>query len=137
MYLESLVGVVGRHWKARHLLSPNVQLTVDPLDLPALEGRSPQWTRTWDTAVRTLRMAPGGQRTVWPGVEDLLTGARAAQVRQPAGSSKDCGVCALLSTIGALLEMPRLGNLLSTLDRRWVQGWSSTGTWGRSCVCPR
>ena len=109
-----------RHWTAHHLLAPNVQMTVDPPGMPTLEGSSPQWTRTWDTAVNTLRMAPRGQRTVWPGGEDLLTVARAAQVRQPAGNNKDCGVCALLSTVGTLLRVPRPGNRLSILDRRWV-----------------
>ena len=46
--------------------------------------------------------------------------ARAAQVQQPAGNNKDCGVCALMSAVGTLLRVPRPGNLLSTLDRRWV-----------------
>ena len=38
---------------------------------------------------------------------------------QPA-NDKDCGVCALLPALGTLLRVPRPGNLLSTLDRRWV-----------------
>ena len=69
-----------RHWTAHHLLAPNVQMTVAPLGLPTLGGTSPRWTRSWDTAVNTLRMAPREQRTVWPGAEDVLAMARAAQV---------------------------------------------------------
>ena len=65
-------------------------------------------------------MAPRGQRAGWPGAEHLLTEARAAQVQQPAGNTKDCGVCALMSAVGTLLRVPRPGNLLSALDRRWV-----------------
>ena len=65
-------------------------------------------------------MAPRGQRAGWPGGEHLLAASRAAQVRQPAGSNKDCAVCALMSAIGTLLRVPRPGNLLSTLDRWWV-----------------
>ena len=55
---------------------------------------------------------------VWRGAENLLATARAAQVKQPDGDTKDCGVCALMSTIGTLLRVPRLDNLLSKLDRR-------------------
>ena len=120
VYLDRPVGVVGRHWTAQHLPSPNVQLTLDPLDLPTLECSSPKWTRRLDTAVRTLRMAPGGQRTVWPGAEDLLTVPRVAQARQPATIRKHCGVCALLSTVGILLRVPRPGTLVTRLDRRWM-----------------
>ena len=65
-------------------------------------------------------MAPRGQRTGWPGAEHLLATARAAQVQQLAGNNKDCGVCALMSAVGTLLRVPRPGNLLSALDRRWV-----------------
>ena len=65
-------------------------------------------------------MAPRGQRAGWLGAEHLLAEARAAQVQQPAGNTKDCGVCALMSAIGTLLRVPRPGNLLSALDRRWV-----------------
>ena len=57
---------------------------------------------------------------MWPGAETLLVTARATQVRQPTGNAKDCGVCALLSTVGTLLRVPRPGNRLPTLDRRWV-----------------
>ena len=67
-----------------------------------------------------MRMAPRGQRAGWPGAEHLLAEARAAQVQQPAGNTKDCGVCALMSAVGTLLRVPRPGNLLSALDRRWV-----------------
>ena len=65
-------------------------------------------------------MAPRGQRAGWPGAEHLLATAGAAQVQQPAGNNRDCGVCALMFTVGTLLEVPRPGNLLSALDRRWV-----------------
>ena len=41
-------------------------------------------------------------------------------MQQPADNNKDCGVCALSSTIGTLLRVPRPDNLPSTLDRRWV-----------------
>ena len=109
-----------RHWTAHHLLAPDMRLTVDPLDRPVVSGAPPQWPHTWDMAVRTMRMAPKGQRAGWPGGEHLLAAARAAQVRQPAGNNKDCGVCILMSAIGTLLRVPRPGNLLSTLDRRWV-----------------
>ena len=70
-------------------------------------------------AVKTVHMAPRGQRTVWPGAENPVV-ARAAQVKQPDGNSKDCGVSALMSAIGTLLRVPRPDNLRSTLDRRWV-----------------
>ena len=75
---------------------------------------------TWDMAVRTMRLAPRGQRAGWPGAGHLLAEARVAQVQQPAGNTKDCGVCALMSAVGTLLRVPRLGNLLSALDRGWV-----------------
>ena len=65
-------------------------------------------------------MAPRGQRAEWRGAEHLLAMAQAAQVQQPAGNDKECGVCALLSALSTLLKVPRPGNLLSTLDRRWV-----------------
>ena len=65
-------------------------------------------------------MAPKGKRAEWPGAEHMLATAQAAQVQQPADNSKDCGVCALMSALGTLLRVPRPGNLLSTLDRRWV-----------------
>ena len=67
-----------------------------------------------------MRMAPRGQKTGWPGAEHLLATARAAQVQQPAGNNKDCGVCALMSTVGTLLRVPVPGNLLSAMDRRRV-----------------
>ena len=57
---------------------------------------------------------------MWPGAEKLLATARAAQARQPTSNAKDYGVCTLLSAIGTLLRLPRPGNLLSTLDKRWV-----------------
>ena len=75
---------------------------------------------TCDMAVRTVRMAPRDQRAVWPGAENLLATARAAQVKQPDDNNKDCGVCAPMSAIGTLLRVPRQDNLLSTLDRQWV-----------------
>ena len=57
---------------------------------------------------------------MWPGAEKLLATARAAQARQQTGNAKDCGMFTLLSAIGTLLRLPRPGNLLSTLDKRWV-----------------
>ena len=65
-------------------------------------------------------LAPRGQRAGWPGAEHLLAPTRAAQVQQPAGNNKDCGVCALMSTADTVPWVPRPGNLLSALDRRWV-----------------
>ena len=59
-------------------------------------------------------------RAGWLGAELVLAEARAAQVQQPAGNTKDCGVCALMSAVGTILRVPRPGNLLSALDRRWV-----------------
>ena len=87
---------------------------------PTLAGRPPQWPHTWNMAVKMVCMATRGQTAVWPCAENLLATARTAQVKQPDGNSNDCGVCALMSTAGALLCMPRPDNLLSTLDRRWV-----------------
>ena len=71
-------------------------------------------------AVRTMRMAPRGQRAGWQGAEHRLATAQGTQVQQPAGNDKDFGVCALMSALGTLLRVPRPGNLLTTLDRRWV-----------------
>ena len=85
-----------------------------------MSGAPPQWPHTWDMAVRTMRMAPRGQRAGWPGAEHLLATARAAQVQQPAGNNMACGVCARMSTVRTLLRVPRPGNVLSALDRRWV-----------------
>ena len=109
-----------RHWTSHHLLAPATQLTVELLGQPAVSAAQPQWPHTWDMAVRTMRMAPRGQRAGWPDAEHLLAAARAAQVQQPAGNNKDCGVCALMSTVGTLLRVPRPGNLVSALDRRSV-----------------
>ena len=109
-----------RHRTARGLMAPDTQLTVDPLSQPVVSGALPQWPHTWDIAIRTMRMAFRGQRAGWPGAEHLLATARAAQVQQPAGNNKDCGVCALMSAFGTLLRVPRPGNLLSTLDRGCV-----------------
>ena len=67
-----------------------------------------------------MRIAPRDQRAVWPGAENLLVTAQAAQVRQPTGNAKDCGVYTLLTTVGTLLRVPLPSNLLFTLDRRWV-----------------
>ena len=120
MYLDRLKTPSMRHWAANHLVAPDVRLTVEPLDRPVVSGAPPQWRHTWDMAVRTMRMAPRGQRAGWPGAEHLPAEARAAQVQQPAGNTKDCGVCALMSAVGTLLRVPRPGNLLSALDRRWV-----------------
>ena len=120
VYLDRSETPSMRHWTSHHLLAPTTQLTVDALGQPAVSGAQPQWPHTWDMAVWTMRMAPRGQRAGWPGVEHLLATARAAQVQQPAGNNKDCGVCALMSTVGTLLRVPRPGNLLSALDRRWV-----------------
>ena len=120
VYLDRSETPSMRHWTSHHLLAPATHLTVDPLGQPAVFGAQPQWPHTWDMAVRTMRMAPKGQRAGWPGAEHLLATARAAQVQQPAGNNKDCGVCALMSTVGTLLRVPRPGNLLSALDRRWV-----------------
>ena len=120
VYLDRSETPSMRHWTAHHLLAPDMRLTVDPLDQPVVSGAPPQWPHTWDMAVRTMRMAPRGQRAEWSGAEHLLATAQAAQVRQPAGNNKDCGVCALMSALGTLLRVPRPGNLLSTLDRLWV-----------------
>ena len=109
-----------RHWTAHHLVAPDMRLTVDPLGRLVVSGAPPQCPHTWDMAVPTMRMAPRGQRADWPGAEHLLAEARAAQVQQPAGNTKDCGVCALMSAVGNLLRVPRPGTLLSALDRRWV-----------------
>ena len=120
VYLDRSETPSMRHWTAHHLLAPATQLTGDPLARPAMSGATSQWPHTWDMAVRTMRMAPRGQRAWWPGAGHLLAAARAAQVQQPAGNNKDCGVCALMSTVGTLLRVPRPGNILSALDRRWV-----------------
>ena len=89
VYLDRSETPSMRHWTAHHLLAPATQLTVDPLGQPAVSGAPPQWPHTWDMAVRTMRMAPRGQRAGWPGAEHLLATARAAQVQQPAGNNKD------------------------------------------------
>ena len=120
VYLDRSETPSMRHWTAHHLLAPDVQLFVDPLNRPVVSGAQPQWLHTWDLALRTMRMAPSGQRAEWPGAEHLLATAQAAQVQQPVGNDKDCGVCALLSALGTLLRVPRPGNLLSTLAKRWV-----------------
>ena len=120
VYLDRSETPNMRHWTAHHLVALDMRLTVDPLDRPVVSGAPPQWPHTWDMAVRTMRMAPRGQRAGWPGAEHLLAEARAAQVQQPAGNTKDCGVCALMSAVGTLLRVPRPGNLLSALDRRWA-----------------
>ena len=120
VYLDRSEPPNMRHWTAHHLMAPATQLTVDPLGRPVVSGALPQWPHTWDMAVRTMRMAPRGQRAGWPGAERQLAEARAAQVQQPAGNTKDCGVCAFMSAVGTLLRVPRPGNLLSALDRRWV-----------------
>ena len=120
VYLDRSETPSMRPWTSHHFVAPATQLTVDPLGHPAVSGAQPQWPHTWDMAVRTMRMAPRGQRAGWPGAEHLLATARAAQVQQPAGNNKDCGMCALMSTVGTLLRVPRPGNLLSALDRRWV-----------------
>ena len=109
-----------RHWTAHHLLAPNMRLTLDSLGQPVVAGSPPLWPHTLDMAVRTMLMAPRGQRAEWPGAEHLLATGQAAQVQQPTDNNKGFGVCALMSTIGTLLPLPRPGNLLSTLDRRWV-----------------
>ena len=106
VYLDRSETPSMRHWTAHHLLAPDMRLTVDPLGQPTVAGSRPQWPHTWDMAVKTVRMAPGGQRAVWPGAENVLATARAAQVRQPDGNNKDCGVCALMSTIRTLLRVP-------------------------------
>ena len=120
VYLDRSETPSMRHWTAHHLLAPDMRLSVDPLDRPVVSGAPPQWPHTWDMAVRTMRMAPRGRRAAWPGAEHLLATVQAAQVQQPAGNDKDCGVCALMSALGTLLRVLRPGNLLSMLDRRWV-----------------
>ena len=109
-----------RHWTAHHLLAPDMRLTVDPLGHPVVARGPPHWPQTWDMAVWTMRMAPRGQRAEWAGADHLLATAQAAQVKQPADNSKECGVSALMSAIGTLLRVPRPDNLLCTLDRRLV-----------------
>ena len=118
VYLDRSETLSMRHWTAHHLLAPDTQLTVDPLGQPVVSGAPPQWPHAWDMAVRTMRMASRGQRVGWPGAEHLLATARTAQVQQPAGNDKGCGVCALMSTVGTLLRVPRPGNLLTALDSR-------------------
>ena len=120
VYLDRSETLSMQHWTAHHLLAPDMRLTVDPLDRPVVSGAPAPWPRTWDMAVRTMRMAPRSQKAEWSGAEHLLTTAQAAQVQQPAGNNKDCGVCALMSALATLLGVPRLGTLLSTLDGRWV-----------------
>ena len=120
VYLDRSQTPNMRHWTAHHLVAPDMRLTVDPLGRPMVSGAPPQWPHTWDMAVQLMRMAPRGQRAGWPAAEHLLAEARAAQVQQPAGNTKDCGVCALMSAVGTLLRVPMPGNLLSALDRRWV-----------------
>ena len=120
VYLNRSKAPSMRRWTAHHLLAPDMRLAVDPLDQHVVSGAPPQWPHTWDMAVRTMRMAPRGQRAEWPGAEHLLATDQAAQVQQPAGNNKDCGAWALMSALGTLLRLPRPGNLLSTLDRRWV-----------------
>ena len=120
VYLDCSETPSMQHWTAHHLLAPDMRLTVDLLDRPVVAGAPPQWPHTWDMAVRTMRMAPRGQWAEWPGAEHLLATAQAAQVQQPADNSKDCGVCALMSALGTLLRVPRLGSLLSAPDKRWV-----------------
>ena len=120
VYLDRSETPSMRHWTAQHLVAPDMRLTVHPLDRLVVSGAPPQWPHTWDMAVRTMRMAPRGQRAGWPGAQQLLAEARAAQVQQRAGNTKDCGMCALMSAIGTLLRVPRPGNLLSALDTRWV-----------------
>ena len=120
VYLDRSEAPGMRHGTAHNLLAPDMRLTVAPLDRPVVVGAPPQWPHTWDMTVRTMCMAPRGPRAEWSGAEHLLATAQAAQVQQPADNSKDCGVCALMSALGTLLRVPRPGNLLSTLDRRWV-----------------
>ena len=92
VYLDHSVEQGVRHWNAHYLLAPNVHMTVAPLSLPTLDGSLPKLTRTWDTAVNALHMAPREQRMVWPGAEDLRTTARAANLQQPPRNNKDCGL---------------------------------------------
>ena len=134
VYLDRLETPGMRHWTAHHLVAPDMRLAVDPLGWPVVSGAPPQWPHTWDMAVRTMRMAPRGQRAGWPGAEHLLAEARAAQVQQPAGNTKDCGVCALMPSVPSSGCRGR-----ATSCPRWTGGgwrrWSSTGTWGPSRVC--
>ena len=120
VYLDRSETGSIRHWTANHLLAPDMRLTVDPLGQPVVAGSPPHWPQTWDMAVWTMRMAPRDQRAEWAGADHLLATAQAAQVKQPADNSKECGVSALMSAIGTLLRVPRPYNLLCTLDRRWV-----------------
>ena len=64
-----------RLWTAHHILAPDMRLTVDPLGHPTVAGSPAQWPQIWDMAVRTMRMAPRGQRAEWPGAEHLLATA--------------------------------------------------------------
>ena len=130
VYLDRSETPSMRHWTAHHLLAPDTQLTVDPLGQRVVSRAPPQWPHTWDMAVRTIRMASRGQRAGWPGAEHMLATARTAQVQQPAGNVKDCGMCALMSTVGTLLRVPRPGNLLSALHRRWVAAVVLNGDMG-------
>ena len=121
----------------RVLFLVSVAMAVDPLYPPPLDGHSLEWPQTWDTAVRTLRMAPGGRGPTWPGAEDLQTVSRTAQVRQPEGNSTDCGVWRCYP-----LLVPSFGcrGRATFCRRRTGGGWrrgSSAGTWGLLCACPR
>ena len=136
VYLDRSETPKMRHWTAHHLLAADMPLTVDLLDRPVVSGAPPQWPHTWDMGVRTMRMAPRGQKAGWPGAEHLPAEARAGQMQQPAGNDEDCGVCALMSAICALVRMPRPSNLLSACSTGG--GWQrcpSTGTYGPSRVC--
>ena len=81
-------------------------------------------------AVRALRLAPVGPRPMWPGVASPESLGMMAQVRQPMGNDKDCGVCALLLAVGTLLHVPRQGNLLSPRRSDLSQG---TQYWQLAC----
>ena len=80
LYRDRLETPGMRHWTAHHPLAPDMRLTVNPLDQPVMAEAPPQWTHTSDMAVRTMRMAPRGQRAEWPGAQHLLATAQAAQV---------------------------------------------------------
>ena len=75
VYLDRSETPSMRHWTAHHLLAPDMRLTVDPLGQPVVAGSPPQWSHTWDMAVRTMRMAHRGQRTELRGAEHLLATA--------------------------------------------------------------
>ena len=120
VYLDRSETASMRHSTAHHLLAPDMRLTVDPRDRPVVAGAPPQWPHTWDMAVRTMRMAPGARGRSGRVRSTCWRWPRRRRCSSRPTTGKDSGVCALMSALGTLLNLPRPGNLLSTLDTRWV-----------------